>query len=695
MQYASEQGCLSLFATILQPSTTGCGFILSSSVSSYRALELYCEEKAPSKVMQLSLWVAFGCLIGAIAIEEDVGTTRLLEEKATTTTTTTTTSPTTVTEPFTSTPSTTITTTTTSTTIPSSTTTSSTSAVPILARANPISSSSTVRSILSTASGTSGTTAKPSAKRQISLSEFQQLVAKVNDEISMLRNQSANLSQTYEELVRRYNERTSQIPIVLYDVTECSNSSTGPAERLSDTTEKSTELSTIVTATVSNGTETTTRATTTTTERTTTTTTLETTTTTSTTAVPPSSTRKVDYSPPKLVQSELYRDQASLPDAVPPNTGSSHTQIYGNKYYNYIHYFMYPPNESQLEEIHNPFPIGHRRKDGNDARRAPPPRRRRPYEKTKHRWEESIESQEEEEESEFDAQQSSAALRRKPSKTRTPTGELRSNVKLGSTDRRAPLRSPAGPVETYSFDSKPNGELRSNLRFGSTDLRAPVRSPAGLAEAFAYESKPTGELRTNLRLGSTAPRVPFGGPTGPAQPYPYDDSYRAGPVPQRQPIEPMDFLAPAKLPQYPSFPERIPTRISPPQEQFPALKLQTSPPESAPIAPPKKDALTVFLERRKLNRNGPYTVAVPAKLTTPPTTTVARAEAVTPPSVESLFTFGAKPVSYAIPTTVKPSLGVVRNGWDANDFSFIRKAQESKKRLQRERRSWGARLSDL
>ncbi|EDO63895.1 AGAP006500-PA, partial [Anopheles gambiae str. PEST] len=389
-----------------------------------------------------SLWVAFGCLIGAIAIEEDVGTTRLLEEKATTTTTTTTTSPTTVTEPFTSTPSTTITTTTTSTTIPSSTTTSSTSAVPILARANPISSSSTVRSILSTASGTSGTTAKPSAKRQISL-----------------------------KLVRRYNERTSQIPIVLYDVTECSNSSTGPAERLSDTTEKSTELSTIVTATVSNGTETTTRATTTTTERTTTTTTLETTTTTSTTAVPPSSTRK---------------------------------------------------------------------------------------------------------------------------------------------------------------------------------------------------------LRTNLRLGSTAPRVPFGGPTGPAQPYPYDDSYRAGPVPQRQPIEPMDFLAPAKLPQYPSFPERIPTRISPPQEQFPALKLQTSPPESAPIAPPKKDALTVFLERRKLNRNGPYTVAVPAKLTTPPTTTVARAEAVTPPSVESLFTFGAKPVSYAIPTTVKPSLGVVRNGWDANDFSFIR-----------------------
>uniref|UniRef100_A0A182V7I1 Uncharacterized protein n=1 Tax=Anopheles merus TaxID=30066 RepID=A0A182V7I1_ANOME len=518
------------------------------------ALEQYCEEKAPSKVMklaskQLSLWVAFGCLIGAIAIEEDVGTTRLLEAETTTTTTTTTTSPTTVTEPFTSTPSTTTTTTTaTSTTIPNSTTTSSTSAVPILARANPISSSSTVRSILSTASGTSGTTAKPSAKRQISLSEFQQLVAKVNDEISMLRNQSANLSQTYEELVRRYNERTSQIPIVLYDVTECSNSSTGPAERLSDTTEKSTQLSTIVTATVSNGTETTAEATTTT-ERTTTTTTLETTTTTSTTAMPPPSTRWVDYSPPKLVPSELYRDQASLPDAVPPNTGSSHTQIYGNKYYNYIHYFMYPPNEAQLEELHNPFSIGHRRKDGNDPRRAPPPRRRPPYEKTKHRWEESIDSQEEEEESEFDVQQSSAALRRNPSRRRKPTGELRSN------------------------------------------------------------------------------------------------------------------------------------------EQFSALKLQTVPPESAPIAPPKKDALTAFLERRKLNRNGSNTVAVPAKLATPSTTTSARAEAVTPPSVESLFTFGAKPVSYAIPTTAKPSLGVVRNGWDANDFSFIRKAQESKKRLQRERRS--------
>ncbi|XP_041769660.1 nuclear pore complex protein DDB_G0274915-like [Anopheles merus] len=682
-----------------EPSATGCGFILSSSVSSYRALEQYCEEKAPSKVMklaskQLSLWVAFGCLIGAIAIEEDVGTTRLLEAETTTTTTTTTTSPTTVTEPFTSTPSTTTTTTTaTSTTIPNSTTTSSTSAVPILARANPISSSSTVRSILSTASGTSGTTAKPSAKRQISLSEFQQLVAKVNDEISMLRNQSANLSQTYEELVRRYNERTSQIPIVLYDVTECSNSSTGPAERLSDTTEKSTQLSTIVTATVSNGTETTAEATTTT-ERTTTTTTLETTTTTSTTAMPPPSTRWVDYSPPKLVPSELYRDQASLPDAVPPNTGSSHTQIYGNKYYNYIHYFMYPPNEAQLEELHNPFSIGHRRKDGNDPRRAPP-RRRPPYEKTKHRWEESIDSQEEEEESEFDVQQSSAALRRNPSRRRKPTGELRSNVRLGTTDRRAPLRSPAGPVETYSFDSKPIGELRSNLRFGSTDPRAPVKSPAGLAEPFAYDSKRTGELRTNIRLGSTDPRVPFGGPSGSAQPYPYGDSYRAGPVPQRQPIEPTDFLPPAKIPQFPSFPERIPPRISPPQEQFSALKLQTVPPESAPIAPPKKDALTAFLERRKLNRNGSNTVAVPAKLATPSTTTSARAEAVTPPSVESLFTFGAKPVSYAIPTTAKPSLGVVRNGWDANDFSFIRKAQESKKRLQRERRSWGARLRDL
>uniref|UniRef100_A0A182PXB6 Mucin-5AC n=1 Tax=Anopheles epiroticus TaxID=199890 RepID=A0A182PXB6_9DIPT len=599
---------------------------------------------------QLLLWIALGSLIGAIAAEEDVGTTTPVLEAQTTT------SPATVTEPFTTTSSSTSTTTTT----PSSSTST------ILSRANPISSSIASRSVLSTtASTTIGTTTKPSTKRQISLSEFQQLVAKVNDEISMLRNQSANLSQTYEELIRRYNERTSQIPIVLYDVTECSNSTAGREEASTDVTKKSTTPSTVTPTTVTDSTE---NASTTSRRPITTTTTESTTTSTSTTIVP-TTTRQAEYTPPKLQQSEFLPDLAGSPlEAVPQNAGSSHTQIYGNKYYNYIHYFMYPPSESQLEELESVAPLSQRRKIGNDSRRVGPLRRRQegPFQATKNKFREDLEDPE------YDDQQQSTAFRRRPVIEPRPTGELRTNLRLDYPDL----------VAEYG-NQQPSTAFR----------RRPIEEP-----------KPTGELRTNLRLDSTdlVPRVPPGNPIDADVPYPY----RAGLAPPRKPpVGPPTYGVPPKAPQYPFVQERIPPRSAPQEELFaavpeaqrpnakPALGSVPKAPATPPPSSPYSDKLTAFLERRKINRNDPFTVTPTRKPTI--ASTPSPGKVVTLPSIDSLFTFAAKPVSYAIPTTVKPAPGVVRNDWDGYDFAFIHKALETKKRLQRERRSWGAGLRDL
>uniref|UniRef100_A0A182YNT1 Uncharacterized protein n=1 Tax=Anopheles stephensi TaxID=30069 RepID=A0A182YNT1_ANOST len=427
------------------------------------------------------LWIALGSFVGAIAIEENVGTTSLVESHNLTTTTSTTT----VTTPTTSTISTTSTTSTTpSTTFSSSTTarttssqaisSSSPSTPPILARANPISSTSTSRSILSTTS--SATTTKPSAKRQISLNEFQQLVAKVNDEISMLRNQSANLSQTYEELVRRYNDRTSQVPIVLYDVSDCSNST------------------------------------------------------------------NVQHD----TSTEAIKQKSTVPEVTNPTVSS--------------------------EEV-------------------------------------------------------------------TTTTAKSTTVTTSTT----------------TAPSKPTGEIGSNQRSASSDYR------------------------------------PFYGSPIPA----IGGQYRFGGAAQRKPVElpPSPVPAPPKLAPYPLAEERIPSRVVPQEKIFSFIpeKPKPTPPAPVPKVPAyQADRVPSFLERRNTYRNEPpaqlrTTKAPPVRLFTP-ATTVAR-EPVTPQSIESLFSFGAKPVTYSIPTTAKPSPGVTRNGWDGYDFSFVRKAQETKKRLQRQQRS--------
>ncbi|XP_035910573.1 flocculation protein FLO11-like [Anopheles stephensi] len=554
---------------------------------------------------QLVLWIALGSFVGAIAIEENVGTTSLVESHNLTTTTSTTT----VTTPTTSTISTTSTTSTTpSTTFSSSTTarttssqaisSSSPSTPPILARANPISSTSTSRSIISTTS--SATTTKPSAKRQISLNEFQQLVAKVNDEISMLRNQSANLSQTYEELVRRYNDRTSQVPIVLYDVSDCSNSTNVQHDTSTEAIKQKSTVPEVTNPTVSS-------------EEVTTTTAKSTTVTTSTTTAP-SSTRRVEDSIQKQTHSKSSSDGALPAEPVPQSSGSSHTQIYGNKYYNYIHYFMYPPSEEQLEEMGSPpTQLNHRRKSGNDSRKAVPQNRWKevPY-RTKNRWEERIDSREESMEPEF-----SPALRRWPQE---PTGEIGSNQRSASSDYRP-------------FYGSPIPAIGGQYRFGGAAQRKPVELPPS-------------------------------------------------PVP-----------APPKLAPYPLAEERIPSRVVPQEKIFSFIpeKPKPTPPAPVPKVPAyQADRVPSFLERRNTYRNEPpaqlrTTKAPPVRLFTP-ATTVAR-EPVTPQSIESLFSFGAKPVTYSIPTTAKPSPGVTRNGWDGYDFSFVRKAQETKKRLQRQQRS--------
>ncbi|XP_053663641.1 uncharacterized protein LOC128712793 [Anopheles marshallii] len=543
---------------------------------------------------ELILWIVLGSFICTIATEEVEATTTLFEGQNLTTT-----SPTT--------PSTTFSSTTTSSSFPSSKATTNASAptVPILARANVISSTSTIRSIISTT--TAGATTKPSAKRQISLNEFQQLVAKVNDEISMLRNQSANLSQTYEELIRRYNERTAQIPIVLYDVTECSNSTT--LQEASTTqaiyTESTVGSSTIL-SDVTNASVTTARATTAT----------DTTVTTSTTIAPTSAKTAPEHSTQKITQPETSSDRTTNLETAPQNSGSSLTQIYGNKYYNYVHYFMYPPGETQLEEINNPPHVNNRRKGGNDSRNVAPVKQRKqvPYLK-RNKWQ--ADSREESEELELDVEQSSATFRRRP---QASTGENRINLRPSS--------------------------IESKLPFGGS-------LPA---------------IGGPYRLGDSLPRKPFTSPS---------------------------LVPPSKILQYPFVEERIPPRVLPREENVASLSENQKqvPPEAAPRA--QVDKIAAFLERRSINRNGPtQRTTIPSARQMTSSTTVTRAP-VTPPSLDSIFSFSMKPVNYSIPTTVKPRTGFVRNGWDGYDFSFVRKAQEAKKRLQREERSSPLDMRDL
>ncbi|ETN60545.1 hypothetical protein AND_007830 [Anopheles darlingi] len=135
-------------------------------------------------------------------------------------------------------------------------------------------------------SSSTSTTAKPSTKRQISLDEFQRLVAKVNDEIQLLRNQSINLSRTYDDLVQRYNERISQLSI-----------------QMDDGTERTPGAPQIVT----------------------------------TTGVPSVSLANNQFPP-------LMTDN----DRQQPNYL---TNICGNNYYNYIHYYMYPLTEEQMNLV--------------------------------------------------------------------------------------------------------------------------------------------------------------------------------------------------------------------------------------------------------------------------------------------------------------------------------------------------------
>uniref|UniRef100_A0A182S3E5 Uncharacterized protein n=1 Tax=Anopheles funestus TaxID=62324 RepID=A0A182S3E5_ANOFN len=482
------------------------------------------------------------------------------------------------------------------------TTSTSTSTTPILARANLISSSSTNRSVVSTTT-TTETTTKPSAKRQISLNEFQKLVAKVNDEISMLRNQSANLSQTYEELVRRYNERTSQIPIVLYDVTECSNGTTA----LKDSSMQANTAESISVSSAKSLTEVT--DSTVTSKRTTTP--AEITNTTSTTNAP-SSTTVVEYSAEKFNQPEALADHDSSTDAVPQHSGSSNTQIYGNKYYNYIHYFMYPPSEEQLEDMNNPSHVNHRRKGGNDMRKVGPTKQRKEdsYRK-RNPWEGQIDSWEDSEEREL-AEERPAFRRRTPERT--------------------------------------------------------------------------GENRSNLRGGPIAPHLPFG-VSIPANGGPY---HLGGSLQGKSTEIP-------RIPQYSYVEERIPPRVLPSEGMFASIggSHKQTPLETVSKVPAYMDKISAFLERRNIYRNGPIqsTTNAPTRQVTSSSTVAS--EPVTLPSFESLLSFGVKPVNYSIPSTTKPLAGLVRNGWDGHDFSFVRKAQETKKRLQREQRSSRKEMRDL
>uniref|UniRef100_A0A182LS62 Uncharacterized protein n=1 Tax=Anopheles culicifacies TaxID=139723 RepID=A0A182LS62_9DIPT len=498
-----------------------------TSFMHWTAVTLLAEILAAS---DLILWIAFGSFMGVIAVEEDITTTSFPEAQNFTTTTSPTT-PTTTTTTFSS-----------SSTLSSSseaTTSSSLPTTPILARANPLSTNSILRSIISTT--TTGTTTKPSAKRQISLTEFQQLVAKVNDEISMLRKQSANLSQTYEELVRRYNERTLQTPVVQI---ECSNSTTKQDTSLTEsTTVPSTEIRTTITTSTSKA---------------------------------PSSTKAVEYTTEKLTHSAAYSKRTPPHDAElsePQDSGSYHTQIYGNKYYNYIHYFMYPPSETQLANFGNPAQTNYRRKNAN----APGKQRKEDPKEKRNKWNEPNDSWEETEESELDT-----------------------------------------------------------------------------AQSFDFRRRP--ELSTSSK-------------------YPYGGQYRFGSSVQRKPPIVQSSPVPSwKIPQY-LYDEEW---NSPPQVE----SKKRTPPEAVRKTPAYIDQLATFLERRNINRNDPIqrtTLAPARQVSSFPAFT---SETVKSPTIENLFAFGAKPVNYTVPTT-----GNSPTGYDGYDFSFMRKALENKKRLQREQRS--------
>ncbi|KFB45814.1 hypothetical protein ZHAS_00013794 [Anopheles sinensis] len=351
-----------------------------------------------------------------------------------------------------------------------------------LARANTTPSGSASTKSISTGPVTTGTTSKPSAKRQISLNEFQQLVAKVNDEIGMLRNQSANLSQTYDELVRRYNERTSQIPIVLYDVTDCSNGSKianedqtatsrnedesivqMDVERTSNSTEseeinKKIETSTAIT-------------------------------TESTASTRTSTISEQHLSSPSETIVERRPQVVQAPEIVPQNPSNGQTQIYGNKYYNYVHYFMYPPSEEQLKEVLRPVIPNNRQKEGDFSEKVDAIRRRHGGYSFEQDYNESLE----EENTGNGPLPVNARWRLppnfgSPSNDRERPGMMRNSLRVDPLDYRPPYDSqpPAYPYDS-SYRWRNNGSpiipsegtrvrpfVETNQR---TEVRPPPRNP--------------------------------------------------------------------------------------------------------------------------------------------------------------------------------------------------------------------------
>uniref|UniRef100_A0AAG5D6W2 Uncharacterized protein n=1 Tax=Anopheles atroparvus TaxID=41427 RepID=A0AAG5D6W2_ANOAO len=482
-----------------------------------------------------------------------------------------------------------------------------------LARANTTpSSSASIKSI----AATTRTTPQPSAKRQISLNEFQQLVAKVNDEIGMLRNQSANLSQTYDELVQRYNERTSQIPIVLYDVTNCSNDSTleekqhttAPSER-----EGSMQLA-VEGTTNARGLEGSTGA-----DRTT----VIPSTTTESTAAALSSTETV--SPENDPSLGDAAQSAATPETVPQNPSNAQTQIYGNKYYNYVHYFMYPPSEDLLKEVLSPPNTNFRRKQGHFSPNVARIRHRHAGHGLEQGEDDSLE---EESTGNGNAAKDNRwrfppNYRSRPWNERERPQPVPNYAMAGPLDSPAPLAHSAPPASPASFPYEIPYRRRINA------------NPRPSFNEDLVRPNPVNYLRTEERTTQRNPyldELPLGGLSKPAE--------RFYPQPSVKPPKPVID---------------VPTLGAAPSER-----------------------LESFLERRRK-------VNVPP--VTPWRTTVATERSTTLPSLDSLISGGLKSVSFSIPTTVKPVPGVARNGWDGYDFTFVRKVFENQKRNQTERRT--------